>query len=662
MLSILASGSGLAQSFSDDFESYKSGDNLAATSNKWETWSSPNGGADDVKITNTKYKSGTNSVYFVSTATSGGPSDIVLPFGGMLGSGNFTYKMSMFVDAGKNAYLNLQEQTTVGKGYTIDVYFNNDKTLNINNATAGNLVNTTYSQGKWFDFELKIDLNTNSWDLYLDGTKSASFQNASRAISSIDIFPINGSSFYIDDVSYSYTAANSVTTNASITYIGNVAGFLAGSKVIPTLEIRNLGSTTITAADVSILYNGNTDSKKLSGLSIAAGNLYTVTMDNSLTISSGKSDVVGSVTSVNGAADEVSADNSKTISINPIVPATGKVVIGEEATGTWCQWCPRGAVALKTMHAKYDGFFQGIAVHNNDPMMNSYYNNGMASKISGYPSALVDRGTKIDPSAMGGDFITRVQIAPKGTLSFAALFDGSKSELRVSVKTTLASDISGDYRIACALVEDGVHGTASGFSQSNAYAGGGSGIMGGFEKLPNPVPATKMVYDHVGRAIAPTFSGLPNAYGNSAKSGQSFVHNFTFVMDPSWDMSKMKIVGMIIDNLSLIDNGGVSNMGDALMKTFEKGTEVMATEQLNGPDSKIEIYPNPSKDIFGVIINQPLENLNKIEVINPMGQIVLSQKITDNLIKLDAKNWSVGVYTLRLSIGDLLIQRRIVKN
>ena len=92
---LLASSASKAQTFSDNFDSYKSGDNLAATSAVWETWGSPNGGADDVKVTSTKAKSGANSLYFQSTAANGGPADLVLPFGGAKNTGTFSLKMWM---------------------------------------------------------------------------------------------------------------------------------------------------------------------------------------------------------------------------------------------------------------------------------------------------------------------------------------------------------------------------------------------------------------------------------------------------------------------------------------------------------------------------------------------------------------------------------------
>ena len=655
-------GNAFGQTFSDNFDSYASGDNLAAKSAVWETWSSPNGGADDVKVTNSKAKSGSNSIYFQSTAANGGPADVILPFGGARNNGQFELKMNMNVDAGKNAYFNFQEQTTVGKGYTIDVYFNDNKTLNINNQAAGSLLSVSYPQGQWFEFQLKVDLNTNSWDLYIDGTKAGSFQNSTRALASMDLFPINGSSFYVDDVSYTYTAYAPTSKNASVTYIGNVIGYLAGANVTPSVEIRNLGTTAITSAELSIKYNGNTLNKTLTGISLPANGLYTTTFDNTLSIVGGNGDVVASVVTVNGTADDNANDDSKTISINPIVPAKGKVVIGEEATGTWCQWCPRGAVALKTMHDKYDGFFQGIAVHNNDPMENPYYDASIASKISGYPSALVDRGAEMDPSAMGGDFINRIQIAPKGVMDIAAKYDAATKMMSVSVETTIESAISGDYRIACVIVEDHVTGTTSGYNQSNAYAGGGSGVMGGYEKLPNPVPAAQMVYDHVGRAIAPTFSGLPNAFGASASAGQKFIHNFTFDIDPSWDLTQMHVVSMFIDKTGMIDNGGTIHYNDAIKKAFKDGTAVLASQDLNGPDTRMALQPNPSDKQFDIAIFGAMNGQSSLEIVDMQGKLVYQSQQLSSKMTIPSQDWSAGVYLVRLNENGQVFQKKFVKN
>jgi len=88
-----------AQVFQDDFESYSPGDLIGASSSDWTTWSG--GTADDVAVVDTKANSGTNSIHFVG-AGSGGPADVVLPFGGKRTSGQFTMRMSMYVEPGKS--------------------------------------------------------------------------------------------------------------------------------------------------------------------------------------------------------------------------------------------------------------------------------------------------------------------------------------------------------------------------------------------------------------------------------------------------------------------------------------------------------------------------------------------------------------------------------
>ena len=89
-------------------------------------------------------------------------------------------------------------------------------------------------------------------------------------------------------------------------------------------------------------------------------------------------------------------DDTLSITATGTYAAPGKIVVGEEGTGTWCGWCPRGAVAMNWMDEKYYGYWQGIAVHNGDPMVNTDYDVGLGGLTSGYPSGLVDRGSDID--------------------------------------------------------------------------------------------------------------------------------------------------------------------------------------------------------------------------------------------------------------------------
>ena len=150
----------VAQTFTDNFDSYTSGNYLGLSNTTWKTWSNSPGGSDDVKISSMKAKSGSNSLYF--TSTSGGPSDIVLPFGGQYNTGTLNLSMNMFVDNQKKGYFNLQEQTTLGKGWSVDVNFDSLGQFNLVNTLSGELLKGSYTQNTWMKVELQINLNTNN--------------------------------------------------------------------------------------------------------------------------------------------------------------------------------------------------------------------------------------------------------------------------------------------------------------------------------------------------------------------------------------------------------------------------------------------------------------------------------------------------------------------
>ena len=107
--------SSFAQSYSEDFESFKSGDYLAKESEAWTTWGNKPGSSEDARIVKSKSFSGNHSVYLNSTSTDGGPQDLILPFGNKYDIGYFEYSMMLFLQSGKGAYFNFQGEKKVGE-------------------------------------------------------------------------------------------------------------------------------------------------------------------------------------------------------------------------------------------------------------------------------------------------------------------------------------------------------------------------------------------------------------------------------------------------------------------------------------------------------------------------------------------------------------------
>jgi hypothetical protein len=647
-------------SFSDDFESYTVGQYIGATSPNWTTWDGVTGGTEDTQVENTMNNtpSGSQSCHWVSTLSGGGPQDCVLPFGGTHTTGNFTYQMDMFVDANQGAYFNFQGTTTPGQSFAMECYMPQTGDFTMTNQ-QGLLLTGTYPTNQWFTFRFDINLNANQWDVYINNVLQGSFANTVNSIGAIDIYAYNGAapgnnnaSFYVDDVSYVYTPYTLPALNGAVTQIGGVTTGLATMQKYPTVTVRNLGTTTITSYDLAFNYNSQNINQSFT-CNLASLASQTVTLNTMVTLAPGANNATATISNVNGnAVDGDASDDIKTIVVDPTVPAPGKVVVAEEATGTWCPWCVRGTVNMDRMSTAYGSFFAGIAVHNNDPMTVTAYDAAMGTHISGYPSVLIDRQAAIDPSAMDAPFLQRVQVVPVATITNDATLAGNT--LTVNVNYTFPNAMSGtNYAYACVLTEDSLYGTGSTWSQNNAYAGGANGPMGGFESLPNPVPYSQMHYDHVARAINPGWNGTAG-FPASITANQTITETFTFDVT-GMNLNRMHIIGMLIDPAGLIDNASFGTANSALGVGIAQPTE----SAIN-----LSVYPNPTDGMsFATIDLAKSENVT-ISIIDVTGKVVAErnygQMIGNNVLPIDASNFAAGIYMVTVTTGSAVTTQKLV--
>ena len=639
VIGTLISSLSFSQLFSDDFEGYASGSYLGPQSLSWSTWSGTEGGAEDAQITTNQASSGTNSIYLSSTSANGGPQDVVLKFGSLYNSGIFTFQSDFYVNSGKTGYFNFQASQTIGQTWALNVNFDAGD-MYIDDGITSNLVVSTYPQAAWFTLKIEANLTLKVWKAYIDGNLVGTWINGVNSLASTDFYPVQNSQFYVDDVSFdhqTYTLSN-LNGMMAMAYMG---GELAGQNVTPKLTVVNSGTTAINSFDVNLNYGGNNYAQSVTGVNIASTSNYTVTL-SSLPLVAGNQVYTATVSNVNGSIDDVSSDDTLVGSINPVVPAVGKMVVSEEGTGTWCQWCPRGAVFMDQFNTKYSQFWAGIAVHNGDPMTVTDYDAAFGALISGYPSALVDRGNDVDPSGMTPDFLTRIQTAPKAFITNGATWDAVSRTLNVSVTADFQAAATSSYKLACVLTEDGVTGTGSGYNQSNAYSGGGNGVMGGFEALGNPVPASQMVYDHVARAIAPGFSGYTNSFPASVSAGEQHTINFSFVLPTGWDENEIHIIGLLIDPTGKIDNAGKATITEAVSNGYVNGSNAGIYEPLaNQLDDMVKVAPNPVDNETVVYFN-----LNSGASINLILSDVSGNIINSEKYELSEGNWS---HVLKLS-------------
>jgi len=662
--SLLAFNASSQASFCEDFDSYTSGDPIAQTSTDWETWGSITAPippfADDAYVSNVMSNSGSNSLYLFSGATQG-LQDVVLPFG--VGTpyvlGVFEFTSMFYVNSGTGAYFNFQADNLPGTTWSLDCKMDLGTLVLENTGSSLNFLTTTYPEDVWFELKIVADLTYNIWELFIDGVSQGSFTNTTNQIASLDLYPIIGHEFYIDDICYNYTPATLPNLNAKINSISSVSG-LAGQSRDISVDVFNFGINTITSFDVDFLYNGTTITENITGVNIPSVTGTTVSFISPITLTGGTNIGTATVSNVNGLGqDDDPTDDSMNTDVIAIEPTPGKLVIGEEATGTWCGWCPRGSVALNEMDRDYYGYFQGIAVHNGDPMTNTDYDDGLFSFHGGsFPSAVINRemiSPAIDPSDFEQEFMQKIVTPISAT--FTGIAVASANIIDVEISTTVTSAISGNWTFACVLVEDSVTGSGGTWYQSNSYSANISLIdVDGVDwmNLPGWVPDAQMIYRHVGREILPSFGGgsLPSSTYNV---GDVFTTNFQFTADPSWDINEMHVVGMLLNN---------GNIDNAVSLPVSINNNPVSVDNISSNVS-INIFPNPAVSTTTLLMTIDTEKEVSVSVKSIEGKLIAKgnygNMIGSHTLTFDVSNFSKGIYIVEVQIGNEIIVKKFIK-
>lgn len=417
---------------------------------------------------------------------------------------------------------------------------------------------------------------------------------------------------------------SSINLDAGVVSI-DMDPFLLQGKVIPKATVKNFGLQTVSfPVTCNINDNGYTSTKNVTDL--ALGEEFQVVFDT-WTAEPGNYDVE---VTTQLAGDEVPANNMLNTTVGIVESIPPKMVVGEEGTGTWCGWCPEGIVVMEHMAETYPDTWIGIAVHNNDPMVVPEYDAGILNYLVGYPSGLIDRsGVAYFPGQFEEVYQERInKVAPAELMIENQSF--TNGILTFDVTATFYAMVS-NYRLNAVLVEDYVTGTSAGYNQANFYSGGAYGEMGGFELLPNPVPAADMIYMDVARALLGGWDGVEGSLPEIAYAGETYSFEFSVAIDESWDHDNMRIVGMLINN----NNGMIQN---ACVKTDITGVPSLMNS------SGISVYPNPVKDKLTISTKSNAD----VYLFDINGQLIMLEKSISGAHQMDVSSLENGTYIIKV--------------
>ncbi len=468
-------------------------------------------------------------------------------------------------------------------------------------------------------------------DAYIGQTIHFAFRNNSN-----DKFLLYMDNFRVEI----FKSNNAVTKSLTFEKYNQIGGMI---PIKTTVE--NYGGEAITSLHYTWEQGGNTYTDTLTGLNIPTFGTREFTHSVMFDLSeTGEYPINVSFTMPNDVEDEDPADNNTSRNLYGLDTQLPKLVVVEEATGTWCGWCPRGTVNMDIIAADHADVAIPIAVHNGDPMTISEYDGPFSASVGGYPSGHLDRKIKdIDP----GTFVAQLpnlqnRMVPCEVLTESIYEPASRNVVvRATGKLSIAT-AANDLRLSCVITEDDVKGTTTGYNQVNYYAGGAQGAMGGYESLPDPVLAANMVYHFVPRALFGGFYGMENSVPDVLEAGEEFSVEWTFTVPAGFNVEEMHAITFILDD----QTGEILN-----------GSTVPLTDQLSAvpliPMGQTSLYPNPTSDILNLSVDFLTETPVSMKIYNTYGGLIrdlgkLNLSNGTAFEKINVADFAPGMYILEL--------------
>ncbi|MBQ5688609.1 MAG: Omp28-related outer membrane protein, partial [Bacteroidales bacterium] len=255
-------------------------------------------------------------------------------------------------------------------------------------------------------------------------------------------------------------------------------------------------------------------------------------------------------------------------------------------------YCPSGIYYIDSLVTMYDNVI-AVAIHTNDVMaVEEYFNAGGFIMA---PEANIGRRYQNKSTDQWFNFVQQeMAVQPKSTVTVENQFNESTRLLTSTITIEAIENIEGNYKIGAIITEDAVTGPAPQYNQANQYSNNYF-PMGGFENLPNPVPANRMAYDHVARQLLGGYNG-ETGMPSTLAAGQSYTHTFTYTVPENFDHNYLKVIGVLIAPDGTIDNAGQSAYVNGEQNAAPKFTSTPVTENFALVNYIYNIYVHDTDD------------------------------------------------------------------
>lgn len=404
----------------------------------------------------------------------------------------------------------------------------------------------------------------------------------------------------------------------------------AGGSATTTIKVKNMGSAALNSIGYTItdVTSGTVSEEMTANASESAEMGKSTSVDITLNAgynTAGLYNKTITLTKVNGQDNAQQTETTCTGAVKVWNEIAQRKVLMEEFTGTWCGYCPAGAVGMELLARDYPDTFVGVAAHysNGDPMEVSAYNQ-LVTEVSGFPSCFLNRGEQLHPYAGSNSQLVygiNKEFEKELTPAYATVTAKGGWWLENSniVKADCELrfiDVEPDakYAIAYVITADGLKDPMTDGKLSAAWLQANN--FAGYTADPNfaewaarPQNASGVVYNHVVIDGKSVLNGIDGSVPADVKPGDVVKHSVAFDLNGNelvQDKTKLHVVAILINRTT----GKVVNCDKQPVEAHDP-TGISQTETGNTGNTVAERY---SAD--GRRLEAPAKGLNIIKMSN----------------------------------------------
>ncbi|MDE7419679.1 MAG: hypothetical protein K2N35_05680 [Muribaculaceae bacterium] len=365
---------------------------------------------------------------------------------------------------------------------------------------------------------------------------------------------------------------------------------LSGNGASVDFAIKNRALNELSSVEVTASVTGMPDIVKTFDFSpIPFGQTTVLTLEGVKANEPAFVDFSMKLTKVNGEAFEGAA---LTATVPAYEQGYPKKIVAEDATGTWCGWCPGGIEALEYLKTTYPDRAIAIGVHNQDVMAIAEYQKFIEAYVSGFPNVWYNRTISqtpteiytnvcdfIDQVAAYFDFPSYANVTLDGTLK-------DEETVTVTASTEFAIGTTVPHYLSFVIIENGV----GPYIQQN-YFGQQRVAMNGWEKKSSRVST---VYDDVARY----YNSYPGIKGSlPSKIDANSPYDYTL------DLPLTAVKGNEYSVVALLTNAATGEIVNATEISMTKdGTTAVDSIEMDAPAEYYNLQglkvSNPSNGIY----------------------------------------------------------------